>query len=278
MTSQFGLTNEAIQRYAPSAFAVQPYHAQSSRYAFIPTVDVIDGMRNAGFFPVKASQSRSRIEGKSAFTKHMIRFRAEDKSLVVGDSLLECVLINSHDGSSAYKLMCGIFRLVCSNGMVVADSLLSSISIRHQGDIVRAVVDGSHRIVDSAPKVLDTVRDWQGITLTLPEQRVLAESAHSLRFPVVENEDGSTSPNPTNVTPAHLLEAQRYADNKPDLWSTFNRLQENSIRGIRTRGMSGTGRFERITSRAVKSIDGDVRLNRALWSLGERMAEIKRAA
>lgn len=276
MTSQFGLSNEAIQRYAPSAFAVEPWHGQSSRYAFIPTINVIDGMRNAGFVPVRAMQSRSRIEGKSAYTKHMIRFRAENRSLMVGDSLLECVLINSHDGTSAYKLMCGIFRLVCSNGMVVADTLLGSISIRHTGDVIRDVVNGSHTIVDNAPKVLDTVREWQSIQLARTEQLALAESAHSLRFPIVEREDGSTAPNPTLVTPDHLLLANRHADAKPDLWSTFNRIQENSIRGVRTRGMSGNGRFERISSRAVKSIDGDVRLNRALWSLGERMAEIKR--
>src|ERR1019366_7313859 len=110
------LSTQQIQRYAPSAFAEQPYHAQSSRYAFIPTISIIDGMRQAGFLPVMASQSRTRIADKQGFTKHMIRFRSANSlqagaSAIVGDSILEAVLINSHDGTSAYKLMCGVFRL-----------------------------------------------------------------------------------------------------------------------------------------------------------------------
>src|SRR5882762_7334975 len=166
------LSNEQIQAYAPSAFAVTPYHMQSSRYAFIPTSAVIDGMRQAGFLPVKASQSRTRIADKKEFTKHMIRFRSESSvaaQAIVGDSVLEAVLINSHDGTSAYKLMCGIFRFVCSNGMVVADSLLESINIRHTGNVIEEVVAGSNRILENGPRVMDTVQAWKGIQLSQPE-------------------------------------------------------------------------------------------------------------
>src|ERR1700731_5495172 len=81
------LTDEQIQKVAPSAFARQAYSKQSDRYAFVPTSAVIDGMRNAGFFPVKAMQSRTRIEGKQNFTKHLIRFRSSDQAAItVGDS------------------------------------------------------------------------------------------------------------------------------------------------------------------------------------------------
>jgi hypothetical protein len=269
------LSNEQIQRYAPSAFAQTPYHAQSSRYAFIPTVAVIEGMRGAGFLPVMASQSRSRIADKRDFTKHMIRFRSARNigaQAIVGDSVLEAVLVNSHDGTSAYKLMCGIFRFVCSNGMVVADSLLESINIRHTGNVIEEVISGSERILENGPKVMDTVEDWKRLTLSQPEQRLLAEHAHSLRFPV--DEEGKAH---TDVTPDILLSARRSDDNRPDLWHTFNRIQENSLKGVRTWQRDGY-RSHRVTSRAVKGIDGDVKLNRALWSLAEKFAELKRAA
>lgn len=267
------LSNEQIQSYAPSAFAATPYHAQSSRYAFIPTSAVIDGMRQAGFLPVKASQSRTRIEDKKEFTKHMIRFRSAasiDARAVVGDSVLEAVLINSHDGTSAYKLMCGIFRFVCSNGMVVADSLLESINVRHTGNVIEEVIAGSNRILENGPRVLDTVERWKALPLSMPEQRLLAESAHSLRFPV----DEETHKAHTEVTPEMLLSTRRSDDNRPDLWHTFNRIQENAIKGVRTRD----ARWNRVTSRAVKGIDGDVRLNRALWTLAEKFAALKGAA
>jgi hypothetical protein len=266
------LTTEQIQRYAPSAFASQPYHAQSSRYAFIPTSAVIDGMRQAGFVPVMASQSRTRIEDKKQFTKHMIRFRASgalQSQAIVGDSILEAVLINSHDGTSAYKLMCGVFRFVCSNGMVVADSLLESINVRHTGNVIEEVIRGSQNILNQAPRVMDRIAEWKTIDLAPAEQKLLVESAHGLRFPI----DGETgNPNPTQITPDHMLSARRSDDRHSDLWHTFNRIQENATKGIKT-----YSNHHRVTSRAVKGIDGDVRLNRALWSLAEKMAELKRS-
>jgi hypothetical protein len=268
------LSNEQIQRYAPSAFAQTPYHGMSSRYAFVPTSAVIEGMRGAGFLPVSAVQSRTRIADKADFTKHMIRFRAAQSLMqraVVGEHVIEAVLVNSHDGSSRYKLMGGVYVFTCANGAVVADSMLASINIRHTGNIIEDVISGTERLLSDGPRVMDAIDGWKGLTLSQPEQKLLAEHAHSLRFPVDE-ETGKAN---TEVTPEMLLRARRYADNKPDLWSTYNRIQENSIKGVRA---YAPGSYHRVTSRAVKGIDGDVKLNRALWSLAEKFAELKRAA
>lgn len=261
------LTMEAIQTLAPSAFAGQAYEKQSSRYSFIPTSDVITRMQDSGFVPVMASQSRTRIAGKEFFTKHMIRFRDQNaltQAAVVGDSILEAVLINSHDGSSAYKLMLGIFRFVCSNGMFVADSTFESIHVRHTGNILDQVVDGSKRLFAEGAKVLDVVGKWQGIDLVQPEQLALATAAHQVRF-------GAESP----IAPASLLTSRRYDDNGTDLWRTFNRIQENATKGYRTGQKDANGR--RIGVREVKSIDGSTNLNQALWTLASKMAELKAA-
>lgn len=259
------LTLDQIQDRAPSAFAGQPYHKQSDRYAFIPTSDVIAGMQDSGFVPVMASQSRSKIEGKSFFTKHMIRFRDQSaltQEAIVGNSVLEAVLINSHDGTSAYKLMLGIFRFVCSNGMVVADSTFESIHIRHTGNVLTEVVEGSKRLFSEGAKILDVIGQWQGIDLVQPEQLALAEAAHTVRF-------GADSP----IEASSLLTARRYDDQGNDLWRTFNRIQENATKGYRTRQRDENGR--RIGVRQVKSIDGSTSLNQALWQLASKMAELK---
>jgi hypothetical protein len=267
-----GLSEEQLQRYVPSAFAVTPYREQSSRYAFIPTSAVIEGMRGAGLLPVQAIQSRTRVADKRDFTKHMIRFRPTGslgQAAIVGDSVIEAVLINSHDGTSAYKLMCGVFRFVCSNGMVVADSMLESIHIRHTGNVIEDVIQGSERILAAAPKVMDTIGQWKTITLSTPEQHLLAETAHSLRFP----KDEETGESSAKVTPDMLLSARRHDDNGTDLWRTFNRIQENT-----TKRTVGYVNRRRVSSRAVKGIDGDVRLNRELWAMAERFAELKGGA
>jgi hypothetical protein len=260
------LSNEEIQVLAPSAFAGQPYHGQSSRYAFVPTIDVIDGMRSAGFEPVRASQSSARLADKKNFTKHMIRFRSQGSQLInVGDSILETVLINSHDGTSAFDLSLGLFRLACSNGLIVADGMVGSIHIRHTGDIIERVIGGSADLLASAPKVREAVNLWKTIDLTAPEQKILAEEAHGLRF-------DSESSLALAVTPEKLLQPRRSDDNGSDLWSTFNRVQENVMRGG-IRGRDSQSR--RVRSREVKGIDQSTGLNKALWSLAAKMAELK---
>jgi hypothetical protein len=272
---QTPLTMDQIAQRAPSALAVRPYAGMSNRYAYVPTIDIIQGMIKAGFMPFAASQSRCRIEGKAEFTKHMIRFRHADMgSLVVGDVVPEVVLINSHDGACAFRLIAGLYRLVCSNGLMVADAEIMSISVRHTGDILRDVIDGSYKITEDAGKALGTARNWGELLLTDGEQQAFAESAHALRF--ADSEGKVTTP----ITPAQLLAPRRYEDNGYDLWRTFNRVQENVIAGGLSaiqRNANGE-RVRRVSTRRINGIDQDVKLNRALWHLAERMAELKGAA
>jgi hypothetical protein len=267
------LSNDEIQQLAPSAFAGQPYRAMSDRYAFVPTSAVIDGMRSAGFLPVMASQSTSKLADKRNFTKHMIRFRSQNTQLTkVGDSDLETVLINSHDGTSRYVLMLGVFRLVCSNGLIVSEGLVQSIKIRHVGSIIDEVINGSLNLIDHAPKIGQQINQWRTITLQPSEQLALAESAHMLRYPDQESTAALA------IKPETLLKARRYDDNGSDLWSTFNRVQENTVRGG-VKGIVREGfRIQRRTVREVKGIDQNVNLNKALWTLAEKMAELKQSA
>jgi hypothetical protein len=272
---QVPLTIEQIGQRAPSALAVRPYEEMSARYAYVPTLPIIQGMIAAGFQPFSATQSRCRIAGKADFTKHMLRFRHQDVGpLAVGDVIPEVVLINSHDGASCFKLIAGLFRLVCSNGLMVSDGEVDSIAVRHTGNVLQSVVDGSHRLIGDAQKSLGTVQRWAQLQLTDGEQHAFASAAHTLRF--ADSEGKTTTP----ITPDQLLAPRRYADNGNDLWKTFNRIQENVIAG----GLSAVQRdangrrVRRVSTRRIAGIDQDARLNRSLWQLAERMAELKGAA
>ena len=245
----------------------------SNRYAFVPTINIIEGMIKSGFMPFSATQSLTRIEGKQPFAKHMLRFRHQDaaQTLAVGDIIPEVVLVNSHDGECTFRLMAGLYRLACSNGLMVAEGVIASIIVRHTGNILQDVVNGSHQLTENAGKGLNTVKAWQQLQLTDGEQHAFASAAHTLRFADAE---GKTT---TPITADQLLAPRRYADNGSDLWKTFNRVQENVIAG----GLRGIQRDEngnrvrRVSTRAVKGIDADVRLNRGLWMLADKMAELK---
>ena len=273
-TAPLPLTLDQVRRAAPSAFATEAHNSRSSRYLYIPTSNIIEGLMQAGFQPMRATQSSSRIEGKGEYTKHLIRFRHEtiSQQMRVGDTVPEIVLLNSHDGTSAYKLLAGIFRLACSNGLMVAESTVDGITVQHKGDMRNAVIDGSLRVLENAPKAMAQVKAWQNLQLTAGEQNAFAEAAHVLRFADAAGEAA------TPITAAMLLQHRRYDDQGSDLWRTMNRVQENVVRGgLRARAARQPGqRMGRlVTTREVRGIDQDVRLNRAVWTLSERMAELK---
>ena len=271
------MTDEQIRAISPSVFATTPHESRSTRFAHIPTFEVLAGMRREGFVPVKVSQNKSRIEGKSEFTKHMIRFRhlshAGRGSLVLNQTFPEVVLINAHDGTSAYHLFKGMFRLACLNGMVVASpGQDDELHIPHKGDVVGKVIEGSFEVIDESQRAIQAAEAWTGMTLSRDEQSVMAEAAHMIRFGDAE---GNIS---TPIQPEQMLRSNRTADSGNDLWRTFNRVQENAIRGgLTAMGTDANGQHRRSTSRAINGIDQDVKINRALWMIAERMAALKAA-
>lgn len=265
------LTIEQIQHRAPSVFATQPWEKTSDKYQFFPTDYVVRGLLNNGFRCVMAGQAKTRIEGKGDFTRHILRFRHDDMPRLGHDALPEVVMVNSHDGSSSYRLMLGVFRLVCANGMIACSSMMEEVRVRHTGKdtLVDDVIEGSYRIIDEAPKAIGQIQEWQGIKLLPEEQENFASAALTLR--------GST----LEVEPKTVLRARRYdddtdADGSRDLWKTMNVVQESMIRGGGYGLSPATGRLRRMN--AVKSVVEDVRLNRALWQLTEGQAKLKTKA
>lgn len=177
------LSTEQLQRFTPSAFAVEPWQRMSNRYRMIPTIDVIDHLRSNGFIPVSAQQGRTRIPGKQDFTRHLIRFIRNDVQVrAVGDIIPQIVLSNSHDGTSAYKIMLGMFRLVCLNGMMVHSRDVSEISVRHSGAETLAddVLEASYEVIEQTPTAVKQIADWSHLTLNRNQRHAFAESALEL--------------------------------------------------------------------------------------------------
>lgn len=269
------ISNEELRARVPSIFAADAHESRSERYTYIPTIDVLDALQKEGFQVVRAQQSRCRDADRRDFTKHLIRLRhvnAAPSPRAVGDVYPEVVLLNSHDGTSAYQLSAGLFRLVCLNGMVVSDLDIGAVKIPHKGDVVARVVEGSLGIIGRAAEAVDTAARWQTIDLTKNEQGVFAEAALVARF---GDSEGNVD---TPFKAEHMLTTRRRDDTRSDLWTVFNRVQENAIRGgVSTRYRDGN-RMRTATIRAVNGIDGDVKLNKALWTLARGMEDLKTAA
>lgn len=257
------LTVEQLQNAVPSIFESGTRNV-SAKYAKINTIDVVNVLRDSGFYPVKASQQRKLDQNNRPFAKHVLRFRS-DKALTrennVGDSIPELVLMNSHDGSSAYKMMFGIFRLVCSNGLVVASSTVAGISVRHSGDpreVFNRITQSAKDITAQSDKVFERVSAWQGKTLDINQSRSFAEGAAAIYTEGTENK----------IEPERILKPRRWSEmGKSDLWTAFNIVQENFTKGGFYQ-QNAQGFYRR--ARALSSIDRDVKLNKALWEYTDK--------
>ena len=277
------LGDEELRRFAPSIFAEAAHERMSNRYGFIPTINVINALRDEGFVPVRAQENWVRDGANAGFAKHTLRFRAITEGLAkaffVGDSVFEIALTNSHNGSSGYSIEAALFRFACSNGLLISDSTVGRISVRHSKNLVREAIEGTFRIVDEAPKVIDAVARFRRIELNDRERLAFARGALELRWPTAEVDAGNpevisgvrTAP----IAEQDLLRAKRYDDQGKNLWATLNVVQEHLTKGG-DRGRATTGR--RLTTRGIKAISEDQRVNRALWAYAEAIAERKEAA
>lgn len=256
--SQSALSNEQIAYYAPSVMASEAHESRGERYSFIPTIRVIDGLRAEGFQPYEIRQTKVRDAGKREHTKHMVRMR--HASSIVADEVPEIILLNSHDGTSSYQIMSGVFRFVCSNGLIAGD-MFNNIKVRHSGNVVGDVIEGATRVLEDAKQIGSRIDEYKAITLNYDEQTAFARAALQLRW-------GDDQP----VVPGSILRPSRWQDREDNLWTVYNRVQENMMKGG-VRGRSATGR--RTTTRAVGGVTENVKLNKALWTLADTMAALK---
>ena len=258
--SNNAISNDMIAHYAPSVLAESAHESRGERYSFIPTINVLDGLRAQGFQPFEVRQTRCRDLAKREFTKHLVRLRHPD-AIGSAEEVPELVLINSHDGTSSYQLLAGFFRMVCSNGLI-AGNVCNDVRIRHSGNVIDDVIEGSFRVLENVREIGARIEQYKSIELSREEATVFANSALQLRW------DAGKAP----VSTDQVLSANRYQDVKPDLWTTFNRVQENLVKGgLGGRGTSG----RRMTTRAVGGVNENVKLNRALWSLADGLAQLK---
>lgn len=258
------LSDEAIKVRAPSVFTLGKAPERSERYTQVRTIELVTALRKAGYAPTAAMESRVRKhnEDRRAYVKHMVRLRHKQyiELAKVGDTVPEILIINSHNGSSAFCINAGLFRMVCANGMVIADEKFGSLYIRHDTqDIIAEVLSATKQIADHMPKVMEAIDTWDKIIMPERARQSMARKAIAFRY-------GGNSP----ITAQQALLPRRNEDEGNSLWRTFNVLQENLTKGG-LEGKSSNGR--KIATRAINSVHNDIVYNRGLWQIGSEFAE-----
>jgi hypothetical protein len=251
------------------AYTQEKSPIRGSGYSMIRTMDLISEFESSGLVPVWSKSKNSRKEENRKYARHMIRFRRKDRVPMLGEVHPEVVLVNAHDGSSSLKLMAGLFRLVCSNGLIIANANFGQETIRHsRKTAAEDSIEAAHRILAAAESAEFVISAMMSTNMSEDDQLCFATAGHAIRFGDNPNEFGKA------VNPAQLLNPRRPEDAGDSVWKVFNRVQENVITGgniIVNLGPDSRRRSKIVTLRPITGIPQSVGINQSLWALATQL-------
>lgn len=227
------------------------YEKLSAKYDLISTGAVVELMREEGFRVTQANQLKPRKRDPRV-VRHFVRMRHESYLKEINGSVPEILLINANDGSSSLRMEAGMFRMICSNGLIVKSHEIDSVRIRHIDVTAERVIEEANKVIKAAQEAARRVELFKKRILTasqITQFSVLASAFWGGR-----------------VMPHSLLEARRDEDKGEDLWRVFNRVQENMIKG----GVVGRSRNGRATrTHGIRAMDNTIKVNMKLWEIAE---------
>lgn len=233
----------------PALYAQHASPRMSERYQFYSTQELIEPLLAERWEITSAIQVKGHHKHNSEYAKHMVRIT--HPSLKLGEDRIEAIISNSHNGRSKLDMTLGAWRFVCSNGIMVGTSL-DAFTIPHTQafEIVQARAE---QIIERAPEVAEVFDAWKARNTDEDERHALAIAAAYVRWPHREEPP---------VDPRELLAVRRSEDRGNDLWTVFQRLQENVMRGG-----APTLQNARRHVRGIRAIDETIRVNRGLWQV-----------
>ena len=266
------LSKDQIRELAPLVFSDKPTNPDvSEKYLFVNTETIIDDLAKLNWHPVQVAQRKSR--GKDTiFSKHMISFQNPDIKITSkdgDDAFPRIIMTNSHDGMQAFKFSVGIFRLVCSNGLVVADEQFSDFKIRHKGYTFEELRGVVMQAVEDLPNRVQVMNDMRDRTLTQEEKNQLAIDAMLIRAGITPNSEEAKKFEYDAETIEDILEPKRDEDKGDDLWKVFNVVQEKIIDGDFEYVAAGKIR----KARQIKNFKQDQKINKELFDVALEFAK-----
>ena len=240
---------EDIKAIAPSVFTEAKASHLTDKYIQTPTIQVVEDLMNLGWEVTKVQEVKSRKY--QGFQKHLIMFR--NPNIIIrgangDDAQPQILLTNSHDGKAAFNFRVGIFRFVCSNGLVISDADFGVISIRHMNYTFESLQAKVAEMITKLPGLVNKINLFKTTVLTEAQMTDFATKASALRTK-------------KTVNIMDVLTPTRTEDQGNDLWVVFNRVQEKILGGSYTSG----GR----KARSVKNFQQDIKINEQLFELAE---------
>jgi len=228
------LEDNEIKYLAPVAFKSEMTTQEianlglSDHYSFVPTMNVVRDLQTMGWDCVDAKQVKARKKSTNGYQKHMLTFEHPKYKVEGVEEYPQLLLTNSHDGGNAFQLSAGIFRLVCSNGLVIKTEDYGTQRLIHKGYSFEAVQEMVEGFIATIDETMTRITAMKRTQLDKDQMTEFAKQAALLRFT-------SKSYNEENIDKVvyidELLDATRKEDNGNAVWEVFNRVQERLVGG-----------------------------------------------
>jgi len=263
------LSEAQIRERAPQVYTKEPMAEKvSKKYSFIPTYKIVEDMKKLGWEVCQATTMKTSDKYQAKYGKHMLKF-FNPNIFIEGDgdqpeAFPQIVVINNHRGWGRFRFEIGIFRLVCSNGLVVKDKDFGSFVMRHLGysfEELQVLVNGA---VEKLPTIVKKINTMEQYVMTQPQMKKFAVEALKVRM------GGDVSPNDNEIN--DILQSIRPEDEGNSLWKVFNRVQEKLLKGGFT--MQNAAKKERKV-RSINNMLKDIELNQKLWEVAEELVAVE---
>ena len=258
------MTQEQIQKHAPQVYTQAPFDKTSKKYTFIPTYQIIDDMKSLGWEVCDAKSMKTDDDNQAKYGKHMVKFFNPEIFIADGNGGVEAypqiLIMNNHRGWGRFKFEIGVFRLVCSNGLVVKDKDMGSFVMRHLGYSFDELKQLVNKAVEALPGVVQKINTLSDRVMSAREQADFAKKALEVRL----GEEKVF----TDYEVRQVLMSNRKEDDGNTLWKVFNRVQEHLVRGgfeVETADKKSSRKVREITN-----MQKDLELNQQLWALTEQ--------
>lgn len=264
------LTDSELRR-VPSIFSESAENSVSQKYSYISTKEILNKLDKEGWKPYYAKQTISHNKEMLPYQKHLIGLRHESFSFEEdSDFQPQLLLINSHNRSKAFQMNIGIYRFICSNGLTIGEDMFEPIKFKHIGIDEIDFDSVFHKVINGFNQSKEKIIEMKSVQLSHDEKMWFAEEVLKQN----KKED--------KILPEHLLLHRRKSDNKSDIWSVLNIIQENLIKGglitketrekIQEYNSGNTRVRPRITrTKKITSIDSDLKINRTIWNLASSL-------
>lgn len=265
-----GLSWSDIRAYAPAIFADSHKDGLSDRYADINSFQAIETLQGMGYAVTNALQKKARKNSP----EHVEHFAALSRYDDIRNPDLaerpEILIYNSHDGSSSLKLFVGMFRFVCSNGLIAGDGY--SLRVKHSKTGAANFESQLIEAGEQLPRLAERVREFRAINVSERMATEFAEQALSLRWERYQQGSELQGAYWTEHQLITVLNAIRAGDNQANAWTIFNRVQEKLMHGkLEVLSRNNEGREKWRKARPIHAIAEQVRVNRELWNIAENM-------